>query len=69
MAIRKGTLRAFDNGTKLASVQIDGSLSTYLANIPVSRELTATEMVAGRIVAVAFFDDGNPDDAMVIAVH
>ncbi|MBI2887420.1 MAG: hypothetical protein HYY02_09445 [Chloroflexi bacterium] len=68
MPIRKGTLKAFDNTTKKATVQMDGSLSLYLTEVPVSRELTSAEMTAGRTVAIAFFDEGNPEDAMVVGV-
>ena len=69
MPIRKGTLKSFNDTTKKATVQIDGSLSLYLTQVPVSRVLTATEMTAGRTVAIAFFDDGNPEDAMVLGVY
>lgn len=67
-SIKKGVVKAFDNATKTATIQIDGSLLVYLTNVPVSRDLTATEMSAGRIVAIALFDENNPDDAMVVGV-
>lgn len=67
--IRKATVQSFDNATKTATIQIDGSLAVYLTAVPVNRILTAAEMVTGRTVAVAFFDDSNPEDCMVLAVH
>lgn len=67
--IRKATLKAFDSGTYKATVQIDGSLATYLTGVPVSRGITAAELTPGRTVAVLFFSAGNPDDAMVVGVY
>lgn len=66
--IRKGILKAFDSGTCTATVQIAGSLSVWLENVPVSRGIPTGEMVTGRNVAVIFLDPGNPDDAVVVAV-
>lgn len=69
MAIRRGVLKAFDGGTYQAKVQIAGSPAVYLASIPVARNIAAVEMQTGRNVAVQFFDDPNPLDAVVIAVY
>lgn len=66
--IKKGILKSFDSGTYLASVQIIGSLSTYLASVPVSRALEVDDMVADRNVAILFIDPSNFSDAVVIAV-
>ena len=66
--IRKGILKAFVSGTYLASVQIVGSLSVYLDNVPTSRGIPTAEMVTGRNVAVLFLDPSNFLDAVVIAV-
>jgi hypothetical protein len=66
--IKKGILKSFDSNTYLATVQIAGSLSVWLENIPTSRAIVATEMVSGRSVAVLFHDAGNPTDYIVIAV-
>lgn len=60
--IAKGTLKAFDSGTYKATVQLDGSLATYLTAIP------AAEMLPGRTVALLFLTPNNPDDAMVTGV-
>jgi hypothetical protein len=66
--IRKGILKAFDSGTYLSSVQIIGSLSVYLDNVPTSRGIPTAEMVTDRNVAVLFLDPSNFSDAVVIAV-
>jgi hypothetical protein len=66
--MRRGTLRGFSASTYLAAVQIAGSLPTSLVDLPVARNLAAGEMVSGRNVAVLFFDEANPNDAVVAAV-
>jgi len=66
--IKRGILKAFDSGTYTASVQIAGSLSVWLEDVPVSRGLPTVEMVTGRNVSILFLDPGNPDDAVVVAV-
>ena len=68
MMIRKATLKAFDAGTYTATVQMAGSLATYLTAVPVSRAIPVAELTAGRTAAVAFFDASNSDDAMVTGV-
>ena len=50
----KGTLKAFDSAAYKATVQVDGSLATYLTGVPVSGAIPSVEMVAGRTVAVLF---------------
>jgi len=66
--IKKGILKSFNSDTCLATVQIAGSLSVWLEDIPTSRAIASTEMVSGRNVAVLFHDEGNPSDCVVIAV-
>ena len=66
--IVKGILKAFNSGTYTATVQIEGSLSVWLEDVPVSRGLPTAEMVTGRNVSVQFHDPGNPADAVVVAV-
>jgi len=66
--IKKGILKSFNSDTYLATVQIAGSLSVWLENIPTSRAIPASEMVAGRNVAGLFNDPSNFSDAVVIAV-
>lgn len=66
--IRHGILKAFDAGTFLATVQFTGSLLLYVAAIPTSRAIASGDMIAGRKVAVAFFDPINHTDATLFAV-
>ena len=67
MIIKRGILKSFDSGTWTASVQVVGSISSYVT-VAVSRAIDSTELVTGRSVAVLFFDASNPDDAVVAAV-
>ena len=69
MRLRKGVLRSFNSGNYTATVRIGGSFKVYLEDITVARNLPADEMVAGRKVAVVFFDDNSPKEAVVMAVY
>ncbi len=66
--IKKGVLKSFDSGTYLASIQLIGSLSVWLDNVPTSRAIASADMVTGRNVAVLFINPSNSSDAVVIAV-
>ena len=44
------------------------SLSSVVADVPVSRAIASAELVAGRRVAAALFDAAQPLDAMVVGV-
>lgn len=66
--ILKGILKSYDGGTHQATVQIVGSLSTWLSGIPVSHGIAAADMVAGRNVAVLTPDPAKPGDSVVIAL-
>jgi len=66
--IKKGILKSFDSGTFLASVQIIGSLSVWLENVPRSRAIASADMVTDRNVAVLFIDPSNFSDAVIIAL-
>ncbi len=65
--IEIGILKNFDSGTYTAGVQLTGSLTTYLDDINVARNIASGEMIAGRYVVLAI-PGGNPRDAVVIAV-
>jgi len=69
MNLRQGTVKSFDAGSYTATVQVAGSLSVWLAGVPVSRGIPQGEMVAGRRCALVFFDDANPGDAVLVAVY
>ena len=67
--IHKATIRSFDTETYNATVQITGSLATWLDAVPVARNIPAAHVTDGRTCAVLFFDAGNPSDAVVLAVY
>jgi hypothetical protein len=69
MIIRKAELKSFNSGNYTATVRIAGGYKIYLEDISVARNLASAEMIAGRNVAVIFFDDYNPGDAVVVAVY
>ena len=69
MEIHKGTVKSFDSAIYKATVQVAGSLSTWLSGVPVARNIAAAEMTAGRSCAILFFDASNPSDAVVIGVY
>ncbi len=69
MNIRKGVLRNFNSGNYTATLQITSSFKVYLEDVIVARNLPSAEMVTGRKVAVVFFDEHNPKEAVVVAVY
>ncbi len=69
MRLRKGVLRSFNSGNYTATVQLAGSYKVYLEDITVARNLPLAEMIVGRKVAVIFFDEYNPKEAVVLAVY
>ena len=69
MRLRKAILRSFNSGNYTATIQIAGSYKVYLEDIAVARNLPVAEMTTGRKVAVVFFDDYSPKEAVVIAVY
>jgi hypothetical protein len=68
MEMKRGILRAFDAGSYKASVQIAGSLSTYLDGVPVARNIDSAQLINGRRVGLLLFDPSNPDDMVLVAV-
>ena len=69
MNIKKAVLKSFDSGSYTASLQISGSHKAYLEGVTVACNLPAAEMVLGRGVVVAFFDEHNAKEAVVVAVY
>ncbi|MBA7631612.1 hypothetical protein ES703_39145 [subsurface metagenome] len=69
MRLKKAVLKSFDSGNYTATIQISGSYKTYLEGVSVARNLPAAEMALGRKVAVIFFDEYNPKEAVVLAVY
>jgi len=69
MSLRKAVLKSFNSGDYTATIQLTASYKAYLEGVAVARNLPAAEMALGRKVAVIFFDDHNPKEAVVIAVY
>jgi hypothetical protein len=69
MKIRKGELRSFNATYYTATVRIAGGYKVYLEDISVARNIASAEMVTGRNVAVIFFDENSPKDAVIVAVY
>ena len=69
MKLRKGVLKSFSSGNYTATVQLASSYKVYLEDIAVARNLPSAEMITGRKVAVVFFDEHNPKEAVVVAVY
>jgi hypothetical protein len=69
MKLRKAELRSFNSGNYTATVRIFGGYKVYLEDVNVARNMTSAEMVTGRKVAVIFFDDNSPKDAVIVAVY
>jgi len=69
MRLRKAVLRSFNSGNYTATVRLASSYKVYLEDIAVARNLPSAEMITGRKVAVVFFDEHNPKEAVVMAVY
>ena len=69
MSLRKAELRSFNSGNYTATVRLASGYKVYLEDVAVARTLPSGEMVTGRKVAVIFFDDNNPREAVVAAVY
>ena len=69
MKFKKAELMNFNSGDYKATVRLAGSYKAYLEEVTVARNLPTAEMSTGRQVAVLFFDDNSPKDAVVVAVY
>ncbi|MBA7710595.1 hypothetical protein ES703_119540 [subsurface metagenome] len=69
MRVRKAILKSFNSGNYTATIQLSGSYKAYLEGVAVARDIPAAEMALGRKLAVIFFDEHNPKEAVVVAVY
>ncbi len=69
MNSRKGILKSFNSGNYTATVQLASSYKVYLEGVTIARNIASGEMTAGRKVAVIFFDEHYPKEAVVVAVY
>src|ERR1700730_6403655 len=67
MIIKRGIIQSFSASSYTASVLLFEATSHFLTGIPVSNTLDGTSGLAGALCAVLFFDEQNPQDAVVIA--
>jgi len=67
--LRKALLKSFNATDYTATIQLSGSYKAYLEDITVARNLSTAEMAPGRKVAVVFFNEHSPKEAVVIAVY
>jgi hypothetical protein len=69
MKLKKAVLRDFNSTDYTATIQLAGSYKVYLEDIAVARNLPSAEMINGRKMAVVFFDEHSPKEAVVVAVY
>ena len=69
MSLRQAELRSFNATNYTATIRLASGYKVYLEDVAVARNLPSGEMVAGRKVAVIFFDENNPKEAVVAAVY
>ena len=67
MIIKRGILQTFNPTTYTASVLLFEATSYALTGIPVANHLDGTSAIPGTLCAVLFFDEHNPQDAVVLA--
>ncbi len=67
MIIKRGILQSFNPATYTASVLLFEATSYALSGIPVANHLDGTSAIPGTLCAVLFFDEHNPQDAIVLA--
>jgi hypothetical protein len=68
-SIKRAILHGFHSGNYTAVIELVGSGKVYLEDVTVARSVPVVEMVAGRELAVVFFDEHNARDAVVVAVY
>lgn len=69
MDIKKAELKSFNAMNYTATIRLQSGYQSYLEDVAVARNLPSAEMTAGRTVAVIFFDENNPKEAVVAAVY
>ena len=69
MSMRKAVLKSFNSGDYTATIQLIGSYKAYLEGVAVARNIPAADMALSRKLAVNFFDEHNPKEAVIVAVY
>lgn len=68
MQIKRGIIQAFSPTTYTASVLLLEATSLFLTGVPVSNMVDGTSELVGALCALLFFDEHNPQDAVVMAI-
>jgi hypothetical protein len=69
MTIKNAELKSFNATNYTAVICLAGGYKVYLEDIAVARNLPPAEMTAGRKVAVIFFEENYPGEAVIVAVY
>jgi hypothetical protein len=69
MTIKKAELKSFNSNNYTAVICLAGGYKVYLEDVAVARNLPQAEMTVGRKVAVIFFEENNPEEAVIAAVY
>lgn len=69
LAIQRGIFQSFNSATYTASVLLIEATSATLTGVPIATFVDGTSAQVGALCAVLFFDDQNPQDAVVIAIY
>lgn len=67
MQMKRGIIQAFFPATYTASVLLFEATSYFLTGVPVANSVDSTSGLVGALCAVLFFDEHNPQDAVVLA--
>ncbi len=68
MIIKRGILQSFNPASYTASVLLFEATSYALSGVPVANHMDGTSALPGALCAVLFFDEHNPQDAVIIAL-
>lgn len=69
MEIKKAELKSFNIANYTAAIRLFSGYTAFLEDVAVARNIPSAEMIAGRTVAVIFFDENNPKEAVVASVY
>src|SRR5579859_2602454 len=67
--IKRGIIQTFNAAAYTVSVLLFEATSAFLTGIPVVTSVDGTSCLPGALCAVLFFDEQNPQDAVVIATY
>ena len=65
--IKRGILQSFDPTTYTASVLFFEATSFALTGVAMANHIDGTSAIVGALCAVLFFDEHNPQDAVILA--